>query len=226
MPSDLPVAEGGRPGGGGGLWLVIGAIAGVGTLVFLIVSSKGSSSGTTAAGTSINAALGSIQEQQLNMMGQLGASTAALSTQMSDFQDSTLAQLTGMQDSLTAQNTALDSHLTDINSGLLSELTTINNGVIANGQSITGLGGQLTQYYSAVSNAQQQTQQQYNALVGQIAAQGVAASDQQKQQLSALQNYLGTLSQKSDYIVAMLSTWFPALSGLITAQGAHPDVKL
>jgi len=61
-------------GGGGGAsksipgWvMIVGAVAGVVGLVILL---KGQGSqGTTAAGTSINAALGSIQEENMNLLG-------------------------------------------------------------------------------------------------------------------------------------------------------------
>lgn len=49
-------------------WLLVGgAIAGVLGLILLLTRNSG---GTTAAGSSINAALGSLQEQQLQLAGQ------------------------------------------------------------------------------------------------------------------------------------------------------------
>lgn len=143
MADSLPVAEGGRPGGGGGglssHWLAIGAIAGVGTLMILLLKNQGTS-GTTAAGTSINAALGSIQEQQLNTMGLISQASTEELTAMS-----------GMQDSLTKQITDVDGHISTLGASLTSELDQINSGVIANGQSVTqaqntlaGMMGQLS----------------------------------------------------------------------------------
>jgi len=218
--ADLPVAEGGRPGGGGSHWLAIGAIAGVGTLLFLMFKGGGSSTNgkTTAAGTSINAALGSIQEQQLNMMGQLGAGINTLSTQASDYNQSQLAAMSGMQDALSSQISGLDSSMQGLNTQLMAELGTINSGVIANGQSIAGVSDQLNKTYQTVTTMQQQTNQQYNALQQQITAQGTAATEAQQQTLAQLANlsqglgvWASTLAQKSDYLAAVLNTYLPNL---------------
>lgn len=102
MADGLPVAEGGRPGakGGGKNWLVIGAIAGVGTLAVLMLQNKGAQ-GTTAAGTSINAALGSVQEQNLNIMGLISKSA----------QD--------IMDEVAAGDSLIESQLTDVNGNVL-----------------------------------------------------------------------------------------------------------
>jgi hypothetical protein len=157
MATQLPVAEGGRASSGGGLgghWMLIAGIAGIGVVAILLTKGGGgSSSGTTAAGTSINAALGSIQEQNLNLMGQLGASTAALSSQATDYHNSELAALSGMQDSITSQITGLDGHLTSMEGDLSSQMNDVNNNVLANGQSITKLGTNLDAYYTSLINA-------------------------------------------------------------------------
>jgi hypothetical protein len=155
MSMQVPVAEGGRPSGGGGLsshWMLIGGIAGVGVLAVLLMKGS-SSSGTTAAGTSINAALGSIQEQNLNLMGQLGASTAALSQQATDFNNSELAATTGMQTALSSQIAAVDGDVTSGDSALSTQLGDVNNNVVANGQAVAGLGTNLTQYYNNLMTA-------------------------------------------------------------------------
>jgi hypothetical protein len=90
----LPVAEGGRPGSkdGGSHWMVIGAVAGVGVLaVMLLKGAGGGATGTTAAGTSINAALGSIQEQNMNVLGAVGAADQHLTQQLSNVNDNMIA---------------------------------------------------------------------------------------------------------------------------------------
>lgn len=155
MPEQLPVAEGGRGGGGGGgiltnKWVIIGGVAGVGTLIILMSKGGGSS---TAAGTSINAALGSIQEQNLNIMGQVGAGVAALSSQATDYHKSELAAMSGMQDAITAQITGLDGHLTSLEGDLSNQINDVNSNVIANGQSVTALGTKLDKYYVDLINA-------------------------------------------------------------------------
>ena len=84
-------------GGGGGAtssipgWvMIVGAVAGVVGLVLLLKNQGGG--GTTAAGTSINAALGSIQEENMNLLGttqagfmqtQQGLTNGFLNTQQS-----------------------------------------------------------------------------------------------------------------------------------------------
>jgi hypothetical protein len=142
-------------------WLVIGSIAGVGTLLVVLMG-KGSSSGagnTTAAGTSINAALGSIQEQNLNLMGQLGSGINTLSTQATDYNTSELAAMSGMQSALSDQMNGIDSHITDVNNGLTQELGTIDGHVVANGQAVSTLGTSLATYYTNLINAGQSNTQ-------------------------------------------------------------------
>lgn len=71
MPDTAQLDMGGGGGGGGkgvpGWVMIVGAVAGVAGLALLVKGSGGS--GTTAAGTSINAALGSIQEENMNLLG-------------------------------------------------------------------------------------------------------------------------------------------------------------
>jgi hypothetical protein len=92
MADNLPIAEGGRPGAkGGSHWLIIGAVAGIGTLAVLLLGNKGGTTGTTAAGTSINAALGSLQEQQLNVLGAVGASEQRLTHELGNVNNNVIA---------------------------------------------------------------------------------------------------------------------------------------
>lgn len=82
--SSLPLAEGGQARGGKTNWFMIGAI-GVGGIILLMLLMRGGGGGaaqTTDAGTSINAALGSIQEQELNIMGLVSQGDARLSSEM------------------------------------------------------------------------------------------------------------------------------------------------
>lgn len=215
--ADLPVAEGGRPGGGGGLashGVLLVGIAGVGILaVMLLKGGSSTKSGTTAAGTSINAALGSIQEQELNLMGQVGsgfASTstqiagtqAALSQQMTDFNNSQLAAMSGMQQALSDQMNGIDSHLTSIDGSLTQQLSDVNNNVIANGQSVTALGQSLTTYYNNLINAGATNTQAlnntwqafYQSLMNAVANNGAAASagaNATQKMLSNIGSFLG-----------------------------------
>jgi len=75
----------GSSGGGGKIpqgVMIIGAIAGIVGLVLLLKGSGGGG-GTTAAGTSINAALGSIEEENMNLLGTTQAGFMQTSQQMS-----------------------------------------------------------------------------------------------------------------------------------------------
>lgn len=85
--TSLPVAEGGRSSKGGGVSMPLIIGGGVAFLVLLFFLNKQSSGGgpataTTAAGTSINAALGSIQEQNMNILGAVGASEARIASEL------------------------------------------------------------------------------------------------------------------------------------------------
>lgn len=71
MPDASQLDLGAPPGGSKGIpqWImVVGAVAGIVGVVILLKGSGGGG-GTTAAGTSINAALGSIQEENMNLLG-------------------------------------------------------------------------------------------------------------------------------------------------------------
>src|SRR5215471_1375024 len=74
--TSLPLAEGGRQRSSGPNWLLIGGVGVVGVVLVLFVAGKGSqgTTGTTSGMTSINAALGSIQEENLNTIGLVGKS--------------------------------------------------------------------------------------------------------------------------------------------------------
>lgn len=183
----MPVAEGGGQKSGPNWLLIGGAGASVVALILIMSkSSQGSGGGTTAAGVSINAALGSIQEQIMNVLGQQGQDTATITTQMgagftdlgnqmgSGF-DSLSNQLTTVYTGLGQQIGALSAaqqHMLDAEAGLSTQLSAVNSGVIANGQAITGLNSSLKTYFDALGNqmtaGQQQENQYYQQLQGSI----------------------------------------------------------
>lgn len=68
MSMNPPTVTGGSKGPN---WMLIGAAGAVGLGLLALLTSKGSG-GTTAGATSINAALGSLQEEQMNTQGQIG----------------------------------------------------------------------------------------------------------------------------------------------------------
>lgn len=82
MPDVTVLPTGGTQSRGGTNWLLIGGL-GVGAIfLLLMLTRKSSGQPTTAAGTSINAALGSIQEQNLNVMGEVSKSASSLSNEL------------------------------------------------------------------------------------------------------------------------------------------------
>ena len=146
-------------GGGSNKWLLwVGAGAGVLGLIYLIT--RGSGSGTTAAGTSINAALGSLQNEQQNLLGtvqagtqQLGSQVAGVSGQVSDV--SSLETATQQQ---MAAGFAAQAQMT---SDLIGQLSTSLN------QNIAGLSQQQQALFSGLS---QQEQNLYNNLIALVNA--------------------------------------------------------
>lgn len=103
MPDTSTLEMPGGSSGGGGIpqWvMVVGAVAGIAGLLLLLKNQGGG--GTVAAGTSINAALGSIQEENMNLLGttqagfmQTGQQIAGLSGQMEGGFSNTNALMTG-----------------------------------------------------------------------------------------------------------------------------------
>jgi len=80
--------------------MLIGAVAGIVGLVLLLRNSGGG--GTTAAGTSINAALGSIQEENMNLLGVTQAGFMQTSQQMAGLSGQVGQGFTSTQDMLTS----------------------------------------------------------------------------------------------------------------------------
>lgn len=84
--ADVPTAEGGRTRKSGTNWLLIGGL-GVGAVILLVLLTRGGGGGgasTTAAGTSINASLGDILYEQMQLHQHLGETENRLNTELGD----------------------------------------------------------------------------------------------------------------------------------------------
>src|SRR5215468_4163001 len=96
-------------------WLLIGG-AGVGILAIIMLVTKGSGgSGTTAAGASINAALGSIQDENQNLLGTVQAGALA---NMTNFQ--------GVNSNLTSGFNTISGTLASNQQDLLTRFDTVD----------------------------------------------------------------------------------------------------
>jgi hypothetical protein len=139
----------GPKGKGPPTWLIIGGV-GVGVLALVMVVSKGGSGGTTAAGASINAGLGSIQEAQQNLLGtvqsgqlQNNANFASLGGQLTDTQTTILKAITDQGTTTGSQiQNAIDSINQNTNSqssGILSSIADALSKVLTGQGAITNV---------------------------------------------------------------------------------------
>jgi len=172
--------------------MVIGAIAGIVGLVLLLKNSGGG--GTTAAGTSINAALGSIQEENMNLLGTTQAGFMQTSQQMAGLGAQDMANYTQLSNQVS-------SSFSDLNSRN-AQYWAQNNQALTSG--FSNLGGQLSGLSSQVQGYQQQNQasfQSVNDLINSLAtaqANGQAQSASYYQNLGALMNELSAEAMQNN----------------------------
>jgi len=197
--SVLPAAEGGETGRGGGgpNWLLIGGI-GVGGLILLMMMAKGGGGGTTAAGTSINAALGSLQEQALNIMGQVGQSR-------SDILAAGAANTTTITDAIAAAQQQIHDQMAGMDSALSGELDAVNQSIVAgnasNAQGFKTLSDQMADNLTTMINEMTQLTGSTNQQIQSLQANLNAARQQQNQMYAALSGQMQQLS--SDQAAAL-----------------------
>ena len=168
------------PQGGGGHtnWLlIIGSLAGVAGL-FLLLKNQGGG-GTTAAGTSINAALGSIEEENMNLLGTTQAGFQGASTQLSQT-GATLAanQNQGFQDlsgMISGDVTGLQQQIGGVSGqitstqGLISALQSdIDNQLAGISSQLTGFSSQTNTNFANLMGVVQSGQASQNQVNGQI----------------------------------------------------------
>lgn len=173
MSMNPPTVTGGSKGPN---WMLIGAAGAVGLGLLALLSSK-SSGGTTAGATSINAALGSLQEEQMNTQGQIGLLQQSIGLGQGE-------TLVGHIDANQAQTVGA---LSDIS----NQVAGVGSQVQANGAAITGVGNQLATTESNLSNqatANQATNAGLLATIQSVLAQIFG----QGQQLQAGQQNLQT----------------------------------
>jgi len=158
--------------------MVIGAVAGVVGLVLLLKNSGGN--GTVAAGTSINAALGSIQEENMNLLGTTQAGFMQTSQQMAANQAATSQAITDTQNMMTSGFAAQAQQIAGGFSGVQQQLTA--------GFGQTQQGFQDTQNLISASQGATSSQLQtiFDSLTNTM-ANNQALSNEQYGQLVAIQ---------------------------------------
>lgn len=183
-------------------WFLIAA-GGASILGLLALVMKNSSGGgTTAAGTSINAALGSLQEEQLNTQGQIGQLSQSIGlgpneTLVGHIDANQAATIGAISD----VGTAVAGVGTQVTAAATQEQTNAN----AQAAQSTNFFGQLMTQLAALLSGQQQaaaaatdnqnaTQASIGNLGTQITGQFGALSDQEKQDIAGINSQLGSLS--------------------------------
>jgi len=161
----------GPKGKGPPTWLIVGGV-GVGAIALVMLLSKGSNSGgTTAAGTSINAALGSLQEESQNMLGtiqagqlQNNANFSSLGGQLADTQASILSAIA---DQGTQTGQQIQGAIDNINQNTNTQNQSVMSAIADALQKVLTGQGQIT---STVQSESQAIQQQVGGVGSNVAA--------------------------------------------------------
>jgi hypothetical protein len=167
--------------------MVVGAVAGVAGLL-LLLKSGGGGGGTTAAGTSINAALGSIQEENMNLLGttqqgfqEMGQGFGTLNTGMTTGFLNTQNSIGGLGTQMQAGFTNTNGLIGTLEQDITAQLTAFSGTTQTNFNNMNALisSGQASQ---AQMNASESTllqsiqQDVTSGLVGQQQANGLLNS--------------------------------------------------
>lgn len=165
--------------------MVLGAVAGIVGLVLLLKNQGGG--GTTAAGSSINAALGSIQEENMNLLGTTQAGFMQTSQQIAALGSQDMANYTQMSNQITSNfadlNTKEAQYWADNNTRISSGFSNLS------GQ-LTGLSSQVQGYHEADSANFQHINDLITGLAD-MEATGQANSASYFQNLGALMQEIG-----------------------------------
>lgn len=222
MPDSSQLDLGAPPGGSKGIpqWImVVGAVAGI-VGVVLLLKNSGGGGGTTAAGTSINAALGSIQEENMNLLGTTQAGIMQTNQNMSaGFNTMSQEMGTGFG----TINQGLTTGFLNTQNSFGSLGTQVSSGFNQTNGLLGTLEQDLTNQISAFSS---QTQGQF-AQLDSMTAQGLDTQAQQGALISSIQQdvqsglvgqqqaneALSLLETRQQYIIGMQSTYFPAITG-------------
>jgi hypothetical protein len=197
MPDSSTLEMPGAPSGGKkGIpdWvIVVGAVAGIAGVVLLLRQGGGSSSSTVAAGTSINAALGSIQEENMNLLGTTQAGFMQTGQQIASGFSATSQQIGGVQSQELADFTSLTNQVTGASnqeqSDAAANIAAVNSGFTNLGTGLSNLSAQVQGYQQ--TNAA--SFQNINTLLGNLSTleqTGQANSAAYSQNLGALMNEL------------------------------------
>src|SRR5215469_3773545 len=192
-------------------WLIIGGV-GVGAIAIVMLATKNSGGGTTAAGASINAGLGSLQEEQMNLLGTVQAGAAAnnanfssLSGQLQDVQTSILGAISD-QGTLTGQQ-------------IQNAVDNVNQNTNADNQSVmSGLADALSKILSGQQQITSTVESQSQTIQGEIG--GVASNIAQNQ--NQLIQQLNLLQQGETQII---NTVGPKLDALMQAANNIQDLQ-
>lgn len=171
-------------------WMLLGTGAALVLGVLTLVMKNSGGGGTTAAGTSINAALGSLQEEQLNTQGQIGqlnqsiglgtnetlvghidANQAATLGAISDVGTQVAgvgSQVTNLSGQLSSATTAINTNITNTGAGITSAVQTAQaqegSDAAASSAQAQGFFAQLMDALAGLFGGQQQAQASLNSL--------------------------------------------------------------
>lgn len=197
-------------------WLLIGgAAAGILGLIVLI-SRNASSGGTTAAGMSINAGIGSLQEEQMNLLGQIEKGFLTNATSFS-----------GVNQNITSSQTAVlqaiqDQGKTIIASGQ-AQIDTVNQNVNANKTGVLAsladaLGKILSGQQAITTTVQGGATANTNEILKQLASAEQALTGQINQSQAVQTGALGDVAAKLTALLQQVSTQGNVASAAQQAQ--------
>src|SRR5215831_2096269 len=181
-------------------WLIIGGVGAVVIGVILLTRSGGG--GTTAAGASINAGLGSLQEEQMNLLGTVQAGQLANNANFTSIGGQIADTQKAILDAINAQGTQTGQQIQNA-------IDNVNQNTNAQNQSVMGaLADALSRLLSGQQQITQTVQSESQTIQSQVG--GVASNIQQSQ--NQIINQLGTIQASEQSILNMIG---PALSQLI-----------
>jgi len=193
------------PGGkskGPPTWLLIGG-AGVGIIAIVVLISRNTGGSTTAGATSIPAALGSIQEENMNLLGTVQAGALA-----------NLANFQGVNSNMAADQAQILSNFQVLQTGqkdILDAISSGNTTLLGAIQGLTPKVDQIIQLEQQLGTAEGQhaidLQNQISALSGQVTQGFQQATASNDAQFSTLTNYVAGQFNLTGGGLAVLLRW-------------------
>lgn len=212
--------------GGKTNWLLIGGAA-AGILGLIVLMSKSNSSGTTAAGMSINAGIGSLQEEQMNLLGQIEKGFMTNATSFSgvnqNITSSQTAVIQAIQDqgktiiaSGQAQIDTVNQNANANKSGVLASLADALGKILSGQQAMTSvIQGGATANTNDILHQLQVAEQALTGQINQSQAVQVGALGDVAARLSAL---LQQVAQQGNIASAAQQSQISSLQQTLTAQ--------